>query len=319
LHALRWHGRRDVRIDDIEKPNRESGFAIVEVELCGVCGTDLEEFRAGPILISSRPHPLTGQRAPVTLGHEFSGRIVDADDEGLPEGARVTADACWRCGRCEMCVGGDYHLCRFGASIGLHSDGAFAQYVRVPSYGLVPLPDEVSSEQGALTDPVGAATALVTRALGGIPLVVERAEGRRGTAERLGLPTLAAGDELSRRVRRALGTGGADVIVDSTGSAAALPDAVECARRGGRIVVVGLAKEPAALDPARLTLFERSLVGSLGYRHDLPSVVAMVAAGLIDPGRIVTGVVPLSEAPATLERLATDPGSDIKVLVRPGG
>jgi (R,R)-butanediol dehydrogenase/meso-butanediol dehydrogenase/diacetyl reductase len=166
--------------------------------------------------------------------------------------------------------------------------------------------------------PIGAATALVARALGGVPLVIERAEERRAAAERLGVRTLETGDELARRVRRELGTGGGDVIVDSTGSAAALPDAVECARRGGRIVVVGLAKGPVALNPARLTLFERSLVGSLGYRHDLPSVVSMVAAGLIDPAQLVTATVPLSEAPATFKRLASDPGADIKVLVAPG-
>ncbi len=343
--ALRWHGRQDLRLEEVEAPAPEPGFAIVAVDYCGICGSDLAEFVAGPVLIRSSPHPLTGQAQPITLGHELSGRIVHAAEGGLPEGARVTVDACWRCGRCEACTTGDYHLCRLGGSVGLHSDGAFAPLVRVPDYTLVPLADSVSSEQGALTEPfavalhalkrgalapgesvlvlgfgpIGAAGALVARALGGIPLVVERSELRSAAAERLGFRTVEAGEELPRRVRQAVGGGGVHVVLEATGAAGLVPVAVECARRGGRIVLVSLTKQTAAVDPLRLTFFERSLLGSLGYRHDLPAVVAMVGAGLLEPSAIVTDVVPLVRAPDAFARLAEGPGGDIKVLVRPEG
>lgn len=341
--ALRWHGRGDVRLDEVERPVPRPGEAIVEVAYCGICGSDLAEATSGPVMIRTDEHPLTGQAPPVTLGHELSGRVAESTAGGLPVGTRVTADACWRCGRCEACAAGDYHLCRHGGSLGLHSDGAFARFVRVPEYALVPLDDRVSDEQAALTEPfavalhalrraaaaggesvlvlgfgpIGAACALVARALGCVPLVVERTEARRAAAERLGLATLAAGDDLPRRLRRALGSGGAHVVVEATGAAPLLPVAVDCARRGGRVVLVGLGKQEAALDPLRLTLFERSLLGSLGYRHDLPAVVAMTAAGLLDPAAIVTGIVDLEDATTTFARLAADPGGDLKLLVRP--
>lgn len=340
--GLRWHDRGDIRLDEIEEPEVAPGFPVVEVDFCGICGTDLEEFRAGPILISRERHPLTGQVPPLTLGHEFSGRIV-VSDGAFALGMRVTADACWRCGACEMCRAGDYHLCRYGGSIGLHSDGAFARLVRVPEYALVPLPDGVSAEQGALTEPfavalhaltrgglgggetvlvlgfgpIGAAGALVARALGAVVVVVDAAGARRGAAESLRFRTLAAGDDLPRRLRRTLGTGGADVVLDATGAAGVLPLAVECARRTGRIVVAGLSKQPSSLETARLTLFERSLVGSLGYRNDLPRVLAMVDEGLLNPAVIVADVVPLERAPETFERLAIAPSAHLKVLVRP--
>src|SRR5205807_2570038 len=82
-------------------------------------------------------------------------------------------------------------------------------------------------------------------------------------------------------------------------------------------LLVGLGKETASVDPRRLTLFERSALGSLGYRHDLPTVVAMTGAGLVDPAAIVTDVIPLSRAPEAFARLAADPGGNIKVLVQP--
>ena len=104
--ALRWHAAGDLRLEELADPEApEPGMAIVDVSLCGICGTDLAEYRAGPKMIRPTPHPLTGRTPPITLGHEFSGRVVAASDaERWPQGTRVTADACWRCGQCEACV-----------------------------------------------------------------------------------------------------------------------------------------------------------------------------------------------------------------------
>ena len=117
---------------------------------------------------------------------------------------------------------------------------------------------------------------------------------------------------------RALTGGGAQIVVDASGVPAALEAAPDMTKRGGRIVVVGLPKRPPVIDAARLVLYERSLVGSLGYAHDLPRVAAMIAAGRLDAERLVTKVITLSETPEELRRLADEPGGDIKVLVDVG-
>ena len=341
--ALRWHAAGDLRLEELPDPERPGpGMAVVDVAFCGICGSDLAEFRAGPKMIRTAPHPLTGRQAPITLGHEFSGRVRAADDaEGWPAGTRVTADACWRCGRCDACTSGDYHLCRYGASIGLHSDGAFAGRVVVPEYTLVRVPDAVSDEAAAMTEPlavglhaldrgsvraadtvlvlgfgpIGAAAALLARAMGATPTVVEIDAARRAQADAQGFATLEAGDDLPRRVRRATGGGGAHVVIESTGVPAVLPDAVECARRGGRIVVVGLTGAAGALDSSRLVLHERSLVGSLGYRHDLPRVVAMVEQGVVDPLPLIAETVPLARSREAFASLDAAPQGRVKVLV----
>jgi (R,R)-butanediol dehydrogenase/meso-butanediol dehydrogenase/diacetyl reductase len=344
MQALRWHGRGDVRLDDLPEPGTEGhADALVAVSLCGICGSDIAEYRHGPAMIRETPHPLSGQSPPVTLGHELVGTLIagGAPDGSLQPGMRVTVDACLRCGECVACRRGDYHMCRYGGSIGLHADGGFAPLAAVPGYTLVAVPDAVRDEQAALTEPfavalhgleraglqagsdvlilgfgpIGAASALVCRALGAGAHVVELDDARRGVAERLGFPTLDAGPDLARVVRRTLGDGGAAVVVETTGVADVLPQAVECAARGGRVALLGLPSAVSALDTRRLTLFERSLVGSLGYRHDLPRVLKLVADGALDPSLLVSETVALAGAAEALADLAASPGARIKVLV----
>jgi (R,R)-butanediol dehydrogenase/meso-butanediol dehydrogenase/diacetyl reductase len=345
MDAVRWHGAGDVRLEEVDRPEAPGpGRVLVEVMLCGICGSDLTEFRDGPKLIRRDAHPLTGQAPPITLGHEFVGRVVHAEDHSAwSSGVRVTADACWRCGVCEACRVGEYHRCRLGGSIGLHSDGAFAERVVVPEYCLVEVPSAVSDEQAALSEPlavalhaldrvstrpaedvlvvgfgpIGAATALLARGLGSRVHVAEISPVRRARADELGFPTVEAGEEVARAVRRALGSGGADVVVETTGSAAALADAIDCARRGGRIALAGITPEPSQIPSNRLVLFERSLVGSLGYQNDVPRVVRLVELGVIDPSVLVGEIVPLSGAVEAIETLSSAPDGRLKVLVDP--
>src|SRR5436190_19607553 len=160
MQALRWHGNRDVRLDEVDLSlPLGPGMVEVEVAFCGVCGSDVAECAHGPFAIRRRPHPLSGQAPPLTLGHEFSGRVVGVGEgvEAIRIGDRVAADACWRCGECRACRTGRYNLCAESGSIGLCSDGAFAPRVRFPAYCAVPLPDNVSNRAGALLEPLAVA------------------------------------------------------------------------------------------------------------------------------------------------------------------
>jgi (R,R)-butanediol dehydrogenase/meso-butanediol dehydrogenase/diacetyl reductase len=235
-------------------------------------------------------------------------------------------------------------MCRYGGSIGLHIDGGFAPLVAVPSYTLVPVPDTVSDHQAALTEPfavalhgleragaspgreilvmgfgaIGAAVALTAHAIGSHVYVVEPHEGRRGRAEALGFPTLEPGENLPRVVRRQVGDGGADVVVDTTGVAEVVASAIECAARGGRVALLGIPKRESSLDTRRLTFFERSLVGSLGYQHDLPRVLTLFASGQINPEAITDETIPLHAGVDAMRSLAYAPDERIKVLIDAG-
>jgi (R,R)-butanediol dehydrogenase / meso-butanediol dehydrogenase / diacetyl reductase len=349
MKALRWHGRQDVRLEDVEFDGAlGAGMVEVAVDYCGICGSDLAEFQHGPFAIRPGPHRLTGQGPPVTLGHEFSGTIVavGADVRDLAPELRVSADATWRCGHCPACRQGKYNLCPDGGSIGLASDGGFAARVRIPAYCAVPLPEQVSPVAGSLIEPlsvglhaldrgavqagdsvvitgfgpIGAATAEVATALGLAVLVVEPNALRRQRAEDLGYSAVSPEGEprdVARTIRGLTG-GGAPVVVECSGNAAALELAPELSCRGGRIVSVGLPKRPVPIDGARLVLYERSLIGALGYVFDLPRIVKMIDSGALEPERLVTRTVALADAVTEFARLADDAGADLKVLVSIG-
>jgi (R,R)-butanediol dehydrogenase/meso-butanediol dehydrogenase/diacetyl reductase len=344
--AARWHGNRDVRLEDVEL-DLELGRGMVEADVryCGICGSDVAEYAHGPFAIRLRPHALSGQAPPVTLGHEISGRITAVGDDvaGLAPGDRVSVDACWRCGNCPACRAGRYNLCPLGGGIGLCSDGGFASRVRFPAYAAVPLPEAVSDRAGALLEPlavglhalerggaragdrvvvlgfgpIGATAATLATAMGLTVLVSEPSPARRRRAEALGHRTIALDGsprDAARAVRNATG-GGVELVIDASGVPAALEAAPDMTVRGGTIVVVGLPKRPPEIDAARLVLFERSIVGSLGYANDLPRVASLIAAGHLKPDVLITREVGLEDVPAELARLAADPGSDVKVLV----
>lgn len=343
---MRWHAAGDLRLDEVElRLPLGPGMVEAEVRWTGICGSDVGEYRKPFAIRPGRPHPLTGQEPPLTLGHEFSAVVTEVG-EGVTEvapGDRVAADSCWRCGICDACVSGEYNLCRLSGSIGLSSDGAFAPLVRFPAYCAVPLPDEVSDEAGALLEPlavglhaldrggaraaddvvvlgygpIGACTAMVGRALGMKITVGEPHSGRRARAEDHGFEAFdSAGEarDVSRAVRERTG-GGADVVVDCSGAVPALEAALEMTKRGGRIVCAGIPKQPVPVDAGRMVLYERSLIAALGYHNDLPRVAAMIASGQLKPEPMITRRVPLAETPAEIARLAEDPGDDVKVLV----
>jgi (R,R)-butanediol dehydrogenase/meso-butanediol dehydrogenase/diacetyl reductase len=351
MRAVRWHGSRDVRVENVELAlPLGPGMVEAEVAWCGICGSDIAEYAYGPFAI--RPghvHRLTGQEPPVTLGHEFSGRVT-AVGPGVNEvavGDRVAADACWRCEVCPACVTGNYNQCALSGSIGLASDGAMAPRIRFPAYCAVPLPDAVSNRAGAMLEPlavalhalrragaapgetvvvlgfgaIGACTAEIATAMGLTVLVSEPADARRARAQELGHATIApegSPREVAKAIRLRTG-GGAQLVVDASGVPAALEAAPEMTVRGGRVALVGIPKTSPPIDAARLVLYERSLIASLGYAHDLPRAAAMISAGHIDPERLITRTIGLQDTPGELERLATAPRGDIKVLVEVGG
>ena len=167
MKAARWHGRRDVRVEDIAVPTPGRGEILLRVRLCGICGTDLEEYRHGPLVIpTDRPHPLTGRQAPLTMGHEFLG-VVEAlgpDVSGLREGDRVAPDICLFCNACVFCRRHQYALCEKWVTIGLHTDGGLAEFVTVPASACLRLPDSLSDREGALIEPTEVAVRAVNKA-----------------------------------------------------------------------------------------------------------------------------------------------------------
>ena len=324
--------------------------ALVEVAYCGICGTDVHEYRDGPVMIRRGAHPLTGVSPPMTLGHEFSGRVaaLGAPTAGVAVGDRVTVDPCWWCGECFWCRRGDYHICRLGGAVGLASHGALAPLVIVPRSGLVRLPDDVDDRTGALVEPlavgvhavrrsglragdravitgfgpIGAAVLVAARAAGAATVtVLEPLPGRRDLALALGATDAIDpfADDARREVFVRHGRVGPDVVFDCSGVPALLADSVGLVRRGGTVVACGVNHGHAELEVNGIVLYERTVMGSLGYNHDLARVVDLLAGGRLMIDGFVTAVVPLDDAvDGAFGALVNDPGAHLKVLIEVG-
>jgi (R,R)-butanediol dehydrogenase/meso-butanediol dehydrogenase/diacetyl reductase len=309
MKAVVWHGRGDVRVEDVpESPPPGPGQVKVTVEWCGICGTDLEEWRSGPRLVPvGEPHPVTGRKAPLILGHEVSGRVaeVGADVTGLSEGELVALDALIYCGRCWWCRRHQVTLCPHLAAIGLQADGGLAEAVTVTAHMCVQVPDGVGADTAALAEPIavavralrrgrlslneslvvlgagmiGIASLVVGRRIGAAPIVIaDPIASRRELAKRLGadLTVDPRDPAFLEKVRVATGGRGADVTVDAAGARDSGPAAIAAARAGGRAVVVGLASEPAQVDLFAFATGEKELIRwSAGGSHSkTPSTTA---------------------------------------------
>ncbi|MBI2217134.1 MAG: 2,3-butanediol dehydrogenase [Candidatus Rokubacteria bacterium] len=349
MKAVRWHAARDVRLDDVPQPSATAGEVVLAVAACGICGSDLHEYLHGPLYIPKTPHPLTGIAPPVTLGHEFSGRIVDVGPgvTALRTGQRVTVNPCLLCGGCAWCRRGQANYCAKLGSIGLSRDGALAPLVGVPAYGCHPLPDDVDDTAGASVEPlavvlhawrrarlsggervvlIGAGAigllllqVLRTKGAGWIGVVEPRAE-RRHLAEALGADAVIdpeSGDP-ARAVARLTGDERAAVVFECVGSPAAFATAVRAAGKGGRIVLVGLVAETVPANLLGLLAHEKEIIGSSAYVDEFPEAIRLLAERRVSVDPVVTTRVPLEDAVSHgLEALLRREEGHVKIMIVP--
>lgn len=333
----------DVRLDEVPVPEIVSeDDLLIEVSAAGICGTDIEEWTHGPLNIPEVAHPLTGRHAPLTLGHEFVGRVVDAGPAAAIEvGTLVAVEVNVSCGSCAACEAGDSQLCPKLASSGLHDDGGLADYVRVPESICAVVPADVGVLDAVLSEPlavavracdrsglrpgdtvavlgggaVGQLVSQVARARGARVVLVEPLPQRRKLAADLGAEFVV--DVLD--AMDAVGSEGADVAIESAGASAAIADAAKLTRPGGRIVLLGVNNEPIPVTPLELILKEQTLSTSLSHTMaDFTRAVELIASSAVRVRSLVTDVVPLSRAVADgLTALHEHPQDHLKVVVVP--
>jgi threonine dehydrogenase-like Zn-dependent dehydrogenase len=281
---------------------------LLEVEACGICGTDLK------ILADPPGHPATPG---VILGHEFAGRVVS----GSLAGERVVVAPNISCGRCGWCRRGQRNQCERFSTLGVYEDGGLAPLVRVPASGCHPIAADVPAAIAALAEPLSTVvhgvkqlrpfageTALVIGA-GPIGLMfvalLRHAGCRVGVVE----PSVQRA-ELARRLG-AEEIGSADMVVDAVGSQLAV--ALDRAARGGRILLFGVdARARVEVAQERITRDELTIIGSFVGQDVFPAAVALLEGGL-DLAPLVTHRIALEDLPAAVEELRA--GRAVKVEV----
>jgi (R,R)-butanediol dehydrogenase/meso-butanediol dehydrogenase/diacetyl reductase len=349
MQALRLHGLRDIRVEEVPEPAGELGprELLLRTLRAGICGTDLHEYRDGPMLATTSPHALTGASIPQILGHEYSGEVLAVGSEvrAAKPGDRVAVMPLFFCGTCVACRGGRPQVCERLGAVGLNwAWGGMGEHSVVLDHQVAVLPDELSDVQGALVEPTAVAVHSVTTAgvrLGDVVLVAgggpigqlialaavaagagavylsEPNARRRSRAEGLGLTGLLDPTELDvPAFLRDVTAGGLDVAIDCTGNGRAVLACVEALRPGGVMMQTGLHVRRAEVDLRSVTLRDITIRGANCFPVDSwPRVIRMIASGRLPVERTLTSEVPLAEGVAAFDALV-DPESDqIKIVL----
>ncbi len=329
MQATRLFGIGDLRLVEIAPPAPGPGDIVIRVEAAGICGTDRHLFKGE---FPSAP--------PVTLGHEFSG-IITGVGAGvtLPLGTRVTCDPNCPCGTCPECRAGRVNLCRLNRAIGIHDDGGFATFARLPAHRAHVLPADLNPLYGAFCEPLACtlhgldlgaprpgervivlgggvigllALQLAMRA-GAEVMLVTRQRAKRDLALDLGAISTAA----SVAQARALWPEGASLVVECAGVAETVEQAPGLCARGGRVVILGVLAqhEKVRIEPFDLLFREISLLHSFINPFTQARATSLIASGAINVAKLISRTIPLSE---TVDAIANParPG-EVKVLILP--
>jgi (R,R)-butanediol dehydrogenase / meso-butanediol dehydrogenase / diacetyl reductase len=318
--AAVFHGPRDIRLTHVADPEPQAGEVLVKVQHAGICGSDLNRFHYG-----SHPWP-----PGFIMGHEFCGEIAAVGPEvtAWQVGQQVVVEPTLYCGTCFYCQQGYYNRCvdfvRRGIT-GSGTNGAFAEYVCVPAYQPHTRPSDLAPDIAALVEPtavsvhgwqlagverpdsvvvvgignIGLLAVLMARARGARQIIaIGKYTPRQELALAYGASLVLAPDDpqLQRHLLEHTAGLGAELVLEAAGTPSSLRMAVDAARKGGKIVVLGVFHEQVALDYRMILLTEKHIMGSLIYqRQDFADAIAILAGGGIDRHRHITAEIPLRD------------------------
>lgn len=335
-------GQGHLELREVPHPQTETGEVLLRVRACGVCGSDLK--------IQDDQHPYT---PPVVIGHEFAGEIVEvgAGVSGWKVGDRVVSEQHFKaCGRCRQCLTGNAFACSSKRAPGYFSDGAFAEFIKVPAWLLHRIPDNLSFVEAAFTEPsavaahgvldrtgidpedivlilgcgpIGLAAAKMAQAEGASKVIitgVDRDEtARLPKARELGIDHVVnvMKDDLDGLVNDLTHNEGADVVIELSGALPAISQSFQLARRLGRVGIIGQPPTDEIKIPYRQAMF-RALTVSFSYSSKYTSwerALSLFERGAVKPSQFITHVLPLEEWSRGFDLSRS--GEAVKVVLEP--
>lgn len=352
MKAARWYGKNDVRIDELNEPVIASDLVKIKVKWCGICGSDLHEYLGGPIFIpTDEEHKLSKNKAPVILGHEFSGEVVEIGENvsHVKVGDAVVVEPIVACGECANCASGNYHLCEF---LGFHglcgSGGGFAEYTTFDKKFVFKLPEGFSYEMGALIEPItvamhslkrgsfqtgqtavvvgagpiGLATIECLKAAGAkMVIAVELSSIRKEYAKRSGADLVLDPREVDviSEVKKYTNGQGADVAFEITGVQAGYKTAIDSIKARGTVVVTSIWENDIAINLNDIVFTEKKVVGTIAYKDLFPATVALMSDGRIKADGWITKKIHLDDivSEGFEALLGEEREKHVKILVTP--
>ena len=350
MRAAVWHGYKDLRIEEVPQPVPGPNQVKIKVDWAGICGTDRHEYEGPNFIPVKKPHRLTGRVAPLIIGHEFSGEIVELGSEvtGWKVGDRVTANGSLTCGNCQACRSGRYNICQKLGFLGVGDDGAFADYVVVEATKLFEIPEGVSQREAAVAEPLacgihatnllgdirGADVVVIGPGIIGLSaffgakyagagriLVSGIGDYRKELVEKYGGTYIdSSKTDLEEYVKEWSNGNLADVVYECIGAETTLDQAIRISKPGAKLMVMGVFGKKPVVDMNTLQEAERILYTSQSHVNEIATALEYIQTGKINADELITKEVTLDTLVADgFEYLIEHGPEQIKVLIRISG
>ncbi len=327
-----------IRLEEVKIPCLKEDEVLIQVKQCGICGSDIHSYKG--------KHPFV--HPPIVLGHEFSGIVsgIGKKVKNFHKQDRVTVEPNIVCGKCYNCRHGRYNICKYLKVIGcVGYNGACAEYISVPQDKVIKLPEEISFEEGALIEPTAVAVHAVRKSeeeigdkvlilgagpIGLLIMQIAKASGageviitdlldyRLKKAKELGADKLInpASQDLVEFIQKTYGEDGIDLIYDCVGVEETLSQAIQIARKGTKIMIVGVPEENPRVNLAYIGDRELELIGSLMYiRDDFEEAINLIQKKKIKVKPLITHSFKLKDIKKAFELILEKKENVMKVLI----
>ena len=294
MKALVYTQPNEMQILDRPYPTLDTNEAVLKIESVGICGSDMHAF-----------HGHDPRRKPgLVLGHEFAGTIADTSSPLFTKGQRVTGNPLITCGHCEFCLQGRNNLCANRTMVGMTRPGAFAEFMSIPASSLIAIPDNLSLDAAALTEPAATAVHAINLSMRALQRPIQECRvlilggGAIGMLSALLLKhygvndlTVAEVNPLRRKaiekhvgcktvnpIDEKIPENSFEFVMDCVGAAVTRNSALSAVKPGGVMMHVGLQDWASEIDMRKLTLAEITLLGTYTYSTvDLQATVNLLA------------------------------------------
>jgi alcohol dehydrogenase len=333
MKALVYTQPNEMQIQDRPYPSLESGEVILKIESVGICGSDMHAY-----------HGHDPRRKPgLVLGHEFSGTVADVNSPLFLKGQRVTGNPLITCGNCEYCLQGRNNLCANRTMVGMTRPGAFAEYMSIPANSLIPIPETLSLDDAAITEPAATAVHAINLSMRALQRPIQECRvlilggGAIGMLAALLLKHYGVDDirlaEVNSLRRSAIEKhvgcktfnpledqpqeNAFDFVMDCVGAVPTRNAALTAIKPGGVVMHVGLQDWASEIDMRKLTLAEITLLGTYTYSTvDLQATVNLLERKAFGDLSWVEKRS-LKEGPKAFSDLHAGKTASAKVLLKP--
>ncbi|MGI5963767.1 MAG: zinc-dependent alcohol dehydrogenase [Lawsonibacter sp.] len=336
MKALVYEGPKQVAVRDVAKPVPQEGQALLRVEYCGICGSDIG--------IYGGTHPRA--KAPLVMGHEFMGVIeeIRGESNGFQVGDRVAPYPLLSCGKCFACRNGREHVCDTLKIIGIDLDGGVAEYVCCNTDVLYKVPDRLPSKIAGIIEPlavavhtihragfkpldrvaiqgagpIGALVGIMAKHSGAAQIIIsDMDDSRLEMGRSLGFETVdLRSQNFTEYVRKATNGDGADIVFECTGAESAALEMTGACRTDGMICLVGVHKAPHPVALADMHFRELNMTATRVYtKRDFQQAVNLTVEVADDLDKLISHVLPLSDCANVFELIHDPKVPTVKVVV----